>query len=74
MKFTARFAPLFACLLFFAGAPSASAQAPGQTFAGLVTYVRDGDTVELRTSTRKAVPHGLDGNNDGEACESLPGG
>ena len=55
MKFTLRLAALFACLLLFAGAPSASAQAPGQTLTGRVTDVRDGDTIELRTSTGKAI-------------------
>ncbi|MCS4048011.1 hypothetical protein GGQ04_003168 [Salinibacter ruber] len=25
-------------------------------------------------SSKPGDPHGLDGNNDGQACESLPGG
>jgi len=54
MKFTTRLAAAFAALVF-AAAPVASAQALGQSFTGLVTHVRDGDTIELRTSTGKAL-------------------
>lgn len=47
--------------------PAASA---GQTLTGLVTHVRDGDTVELRTSTGRAVTVRLHGVDAPESSQS----
>lgn len=69
MRFAHQFAAALAWLLLV-GAPSASAQAPGQTFTGLVTHVRDGDTIELRTSTGTALTVRLHGVDAPESAQS----